>query len=350
MELVNYTPVPAQLRVSTIEGRDDARHGIIAAKATYTVASDGTATLETQTPYPLFEVDQPTPFGLLPADSVPRRDRALEVIVLGAAHGQGRARMTVELEVGRHRQSLLVTGDRYWTGQRRGAEISEPLPIDRMPLNWDRAHGGSAECWIDEHSILDLEHPMNRYGRGFDAGKLAQDLGKAFRPPAGYPRLAPDYRRWLPNIEDPRHPIDGWNDDPRPYCWATLPTDIGAHVQQAHDRVRDGEPMTPDEMLQVVYHRAHPDWVLPVPPSEASVTLRGMTTRGTWSFRLPRLQVFADYELGERTGTRELEPHLLMLLPEESRFYLVYRHFFTMEVRRGMRRSFRLRLAEGWNV
>ncbi len=348
MELVNTTPAAATLRVSSLEGNDDARHGILTAKVTFKVETDGTVTLDSQQPFPIFEVDEPTPHGPMPADDLPRRDRAFEVIVLGAAHGQGRTHMTVELAVGDHRRTLLVVGDRYWTGDRRGAEISEPTPIDTMPLTWDRAHGGSAECWIDEHSILDLEHPMNKYGRGFDAGKLARDLGKAFHPPAGYPRLAPDYRRWLPNLEDPRHPIDGWSDDPRPYCWATMPMDIGAHTQQAHDRVRDGAPMGPDEMLEVVYHRAHPDWVLPIPPSEATVTLRGMTPRGTWSFRLPRQQVFADYQLGERTGTRELEPHMLLLLPEQSRFYLVYRHFFTMLVAKRMQRSFRLRLAEGW--
>ena len=347
MELVNHSPVAAQIRVSSVEG-SAARQGILTAKATFVVGDDGAPHLDTQHPFPILEVDAPTPFGSMPADLIPRRDRALEVIVLGAAHGHGRTCMTVELSLGPHRQSLLVHGDRYWTGNRRGAEISEPAPIDVLPLTWDRAHGGSAECWIDEHSALDLEHPMNRHGRGFDAGKLAADVGKAFHAPAGYPRLAADYRRWLPNIEDPRHPIDGWSDDPRPYCWATLPTDIGVHLQRAHDRLRDGEPMSPDEMLRMVYHRAHPDWIVPIPASEAAVTLKGMTSRGAWSFRLPRLQVFADYELGARTGTRELEPQLLLLLPEQSRFYLVYRHFFTMQVTRGMQRSFRLRLAEGW--
>ena len=348
MELVNHTPVAAGLRVSTIEGSETARHGLLTAKATFTVGDDGLVALDSQRPFPLFELDQPTPFGPLPADDLPRRDRALEVIVVGAVHGQGRTHMTVELTVGDRRQRLLVFGDRYWTGDRRGAEISEPAPIDRLPLTWDRAFGGSAECWIDEHSILDIEHPMNRHGRGFETSKLVRDLGKAFESPPGYPHLAPDYRRWLPNFEDPRHPIHGWADDPRPYCWSTMPTDIGAHVQQVHDRVRDGDPMGPEDTLAVVYHRAHPDWVIPIPPSEATVTLKGMTPRGAWSFRLPRLQVFGDYQLGERTGTRELEPHLLMLLPEQSRFYLVYRHFFTMEVTPGMPRSFRLRLAEGW--
>ena len=347
MELVNHSPVAAQLRVSSVE-HTDARYGLVIAKATFVVGDDGTATLDTQNPCPIFELDEPTLLGLMPADIVPRRDPALEVITLGNAHGHGRTHMLVELALGQHRQSLLVYGDRHWTGPRRGAEISEPTPIDILPLTWDRAHGGSCECWIDEHSIIDLEHPMNKYGRGFDPGKLAVDLGKAFHAPAGYPRLTPEHRRCLPNLEDPRHPIDGWSDDPRPYCWATLPTDIGAHTQRAHDRVRDHHPMSPEEMLRMVYHRAHPDWIVPVPPAESTVTLKGMTPRGTWSFRLPRLRVLADYELGGRTGTRELAPQLLMLLPEQSRCYLVYRHFFTMQVTSGMHRSLRLRLAEGW--
>jgi hypothetical protein len=352
MELVNHTPVPGHLLVSTLEGppRDggEARFGLVTAKATFIVGDDGKVRLDDQRPFAILDNDEHTPLGLLPGDVVPRRDRALEVIVLGNAHGGGRTHMTVELEVDGHRRGLLVHGDRVWTGRNRRAEISAATPFDVMPLTWARAHGGSAECWIDADSILDLEHPMNRYGRGFDAEKLAVDLGKAFSAPPGYPRLAPDHERTLPNLEDPRCPIDGWTDDPRPYCWATMPTDIGAHIQRAHDRLAAGRPMGPEEMLRMVFHRAHPDWILPPPGAEAAVTLRGMTPRGTWQFRLPRLRVLADYELGARTGTRELEPQLLMLLPEESRFYLVYRHFFTMQVTSRTARSMRLRLAEGW--
>jgi hypothetical protein len=57
----------------------------------------------------------------------------------------------------------------------------------------------------------------------------------------------------------------------------------------------------------------------------------------------------ADYVLGGRSGTRELVPQLLMLLPEARRFYLVYRASFTMEVQPEIERAFRLRLAEGWS-
>lgn len=190
---------------------------------------------------------------------------------------------------------------------------------------------------------------MNKYGRGFDAEKLSHDIGLAFKAPTGFPRLAAGYRRILPNLENPSCPIRGWEDDPRPYCWATLPTDIGAHMQRAYDHMRTtGKALSEEEMLRMVYHRAHPDWILPIPQAGTNVTLKGMTKEGVWSFALPRLRVFADYELGERTGTRELEPQMMVLLAHELRFYLVYRHFFTMQTASDMHRSFRLRIEEGW--
>ncbi|MEZ4453357.1 MAG: DUF2169 domain-containing protein [Nannocystaceae bacterium] len=347
MELVNQTPIAASITVGTLDGVDR-RCGFVTAKATFVVGDDARVRLDGRDPFPIFDHDQPTPLGLLPSDRVPRRDPALEVIVLGRAHGGDRSSMIVDLEVGAHRRELQVTGDRTWETILGAARIGAPASIGAMPLTWERAYGGSCECWIDAHSVLDLEHPWNRLGRGFDAEKLAVDLGKAFKPPRGYPRLDPEHRRRLPNLEDPRAPIERWADEPRPYCWATVPTDVGAHLQRPHDRLADGRPMTPEEMLTTIWHRAHPDWIVATPPRESDVTLRGMTPRGLWRFRLPPLRILADYELGDRGGTVELAPHLLMLLPEESRFYLVYRRYFTMVVSPATRRSLRLRLAEGW--
>lgn len=345
MDLINQTPVVCGLRVAPIEG-SARRYGLLTAKATFTVDESGQAHLDTQAPYPLFDVDAPTPLGPLPSDAVPRRDHALEVLVLGSVHGLGKPRQIVDLAVGAHRRNLLVTGDRHWLSYDR---ISEPTPFATLPMSWGHAYGGSSECAIDADSIIDLEHPMNKYGRGFDAAKLAADIGMAFKAPAGYPRLPTGYRRVLPNIEDPRQPIQRWEDQPRPYCWAPIPTDIGVHVQRAHDHMTEHkDAMSAEAMVEIVYHRAHPDWIIPVPDAESTVWLMGMTPRVPWQFRLPSLRVLADYEYGPLTGTHELDPQLLMLLPDESRFYLVYRHFFTMETTSDMERSIRVRLAKGW--
>jgi hypothetical protein len=346
MELVNQTPVVADVRVATLEGTKH-RYGLLVAKATYQVAPDGSTKIDDQAPFPLFDEDEPTDFGVMPHDDVPRRDRKLEVIVLGQAHGTGRGQMLVELAVGNYRQSVLVSGDRVWAST---SQYTEPRAFETMPMTWARAYGGSAECWIDAESVIDLEHQMNKYGRGFDAAKLAEDVGKAFTSPVGYPRLRPDHVRLLPNLEHPRTPIQRWSDEPRPYCWATLPTDIGAHMQRAHDfMAHHKRGLSQQDMLTMVYHRAHPDWIIDIPPIDTIVALSGMTAGPRFAFRIPRLRLLADYELGERTGVRELEPQMLLLLPEQSRFYIVYRHFFTIdELPKDMTRSWRLRLAEGW--
>lgn len=349
MDLINHSPVVADVRVATLEGTPH-RYGLLTAKATFVVANDGSLALDTQAPVPLFEVDEPTDLGLLPCDAVPRQDRVFEVILLARAHGGGQAQMLVDMAVGDIRRGLLVSGDRWWLSAGSNARHSEPRPFETLPLTWERAFGGSAECWIDANSVIDLEHPMNKYGRGFDPTQLAVDVGKAFQSPAGFPQLAKDWHRLLPNVEHPQLRVQRWDDAPRPYCWATLPTDIGAHMQRAHDQMQQtGQPLSQQDMLRMAYHRAHPDWIIPIPPIDSVVIVRGVTASARWGFRLPRLRVLADYELGERTGTRELEPQMLVLLPEQSRAYIVYRHFFTIDaITPETRRSFRLRLAEGW--
>jgi len=76
--------------------------------------------------------------------------------------------------------------------------------------------------------------------------------------------------------------------------------------------------------------------------------MSGMSPRGKLSFTIPPLRVIADYVLGDRTGTRELAPQLMVLLPEQMRFYIVYRASFTLETTPSMERSFRLRTTQGW--
>lgn len=348
MDLVNTTGVACNVQVSTVEGTAR-RYVLVTAKATFTIDAGGRATLDTQDPYPLFGEDQPTPLGLFPSDAAPRRDPVFEVLVLGHVHGRGKARQLVELTVGDTRRSILVVGDRHWLTHEQPPRISEPAPFDKIPLSWDHAYGGTVAVLLDKHSLYDLEHPMNKYGLGFAAEKLAVDVGKAFQAPQGYPRLPAGYRRPLPNIEDPRRPITRYDDEPRPYCWAPIPTDAGVHLQRVHDHMaRTGEGLDEERMLEIVYHRAHPDWILPVPEAEAAVSLTGMTERGQWRLRLPSLRVLADWEVGAATGTFDLTPQLLMLLPDESRIYVVYRHFEILEMAPDAQRSLRIRVEKGW--
>jgi hypothetical protein len=349
MNLVNQTPVPAKLVVSSMDDGPQ-RFGILSAKATFALVPGNRAELVSQDPYPLFDKDQKTEFGLLPADMIPRRDRVFEVIVLGAAYGWNNKDLpsrVVELAVGDVTRRLAVFGDRTWESTLMGKRIPAPKPFQKMPLTYDRAFGGFRPAKFDEHTIFDVEDRINKHGKGFDAEKMAQDLAAGFKAPGGFPVL--DVTRPMPNLEHPDHLIAKWEDAPEPYCWATVPDDIGFRSIRLIRKFRDTrQPPTRDEAVDQAYHRAHPDWIIPLPPPGARVTLMGMTADHPLTFTLPPLRLQADYVLGSRTGTRDLAPHLLMLLPEARRFYIVYRTAFTMEVRPDMERSFRLRLGQGW--
>lgn len=347
MELVNQTPVPAYTVLTTGIPEDGPRIGMTVAKATFTFDSKGGVELDTQNPHPLYDSDEKTELGLLPADSLPRRDMAFEVILLGKAHApEGRpvSSMTVRLTVGEVSRSIAVFGDRSWGSD---GWMGNPEPFTEMPLVYERAFGGTAEVHLDEATTLQLQDPINPLGRGFDADTRAWEVAGGIGVPKGYPLLAVD--RALPNLEDPDALIRSRQDAPDPVGWATVPMGMGLgslrHIRelQEHGEIRD-----PRRSEIELYHRAHPHWVMGLPSAGAEVILEGLTPEGQIGFRLPELRMVADYVLGERMGTRELVPQMLVLLPEERRFYLVYRKAFTAEVEPDMERSFRLRLDEGW--
>lgn len=347
LELVNQTTAAANVRVS-LDERSGLRYGALTAKATFLIRTDGTAEIDSQNPFPLFDKDQETALGILPSDLHPRKDPVFEVILLGAAYAKDKTEIShrmVELVIGNVRRRILVFGDRYWESSEK---ISSPRPFVRMPMTYEYAFGGSCEAAFDEHTVLDVEDRMNRYGRGFDAEKVAHDLAACFRSPKGFPKIT--CKRMLPNLENPENLISKFADAPEPCCWATVPLDIGFRMIEAMKVFqRTGTPPELEGARNMVGHRAHPDWIIDVPPPNSIVSMQGMRPDiDIFSFTLPSVRIVADYVLGKRTGFRELAPQLLVLLPEEARFYIIYRTVFTMQADPEMERSFRLRLENGW--
>jgi hypothetical protein len=346
MQLVNQTPVLARLGVTELPGKPF-RAGILVAKATFRVTDRG-AELETQTPYPVLLADEETELGVLPQDDLARRDDLFEVILLGAAYVPGGAPVgatTVSLAIGDLRREIAVHGDRVWEDRAGSPAITEPVPFTRMPLTWPRAFGGTAEVLVDDASPIDLADPRNPAGRGFDPGPAARDLCRAWKAPAGYP--AYDVTRRLPNLEDPRAPIRAWNDAPAPLCWATLPMGSPLHHPAAGMDPAAAQAMRPEQLMVLpqAFYRAHPDWMIARPRPGATVRAEGVRADGAaFAFAFPALRVFADYVTGRHRGAREIEPRLLVLLPEAGRFYVVYRHAFTVRPLPGEEQGMRLRL------
>jgi hypothetical protein len=371
MKLFNQTPVVARLDTSDIGGSH--RIGLVTAKATFRFDLDGNVTPETQAPVPLFAKDETVAGGLLPADLEPRRNPVFEVILLGHAYAPQQKpvkALTAALSVGSTRRELRVSGDRSWVKDEAGAiTMTPPQPFIEMPLGYERAFGGRAVARIDEHSEMPLYHTLNPHGRGFDAGLMALQLGHLLRAPSGFPVLV-DPVRALPNVESPSALVLRPEDVPEPASWATLPLDVPLHlarkapelVESAKRLVTPAEAPSPSGAppelpasedpfagAEPMLYRAHPDWLLPVPAEAPQVRLENLVKeKADLTFQLPDERIVADYVIGERTGSRPLVPQMLVLLPDEHRFFLLYRLPFTYAQARGEERAFRIRVEAGW--
>lgn len=347
MELVNRTPAAAKFVLADAETPSH-RFLVVTAKVTFGWDPLGSIQIDSQSPFPLFEEDEATPLGFLPSDVRPRADPVFEVILLGIARPSGGKPVTrrkVALTVGTVTREMEVIGDRVWVSR---SQYSDPVPFLEMPLTFERAYGGTTEIMLDPSTPFPVSDPMNPYGRGYDAETAARDLGASLGAPPGYPSL-PGYQRLLPNLEDPNDSIKAWHDAPTPVCWSTVPLDMGLRLKWAIDLVKAGQMVAPKEMIDRTYHRAHPDWIIPVPAPAAPVHLVGIGSDENSKFSLPVLRPVVDVMNGAEMFSLSLQPQLLVLLPEQRRFYLVYRSVSRMAFRAVEPRGLRLRLEEGWS-
>jgi len=357
MELINQTGVPTELLVSdhgTTASGAKKRAGVLVAKATFEVRADGSLDLVTDDPHPVLRGEEQTALGILPRDVGAPGQQGFEVLALAAAYAPTSTPVherTVTMWVDQRRDDLRVFGDREWLEVDDRVAMTSPKPFSRMPLTWERAYGGTAQVWVDEHTQIPISHPYNALGRGFDAQPLAEGLCQQLRSPASFPRV--EHERVLPNIERTGELIVTPDDDPTPCGWSPMPFEIGLPMKPAVDAslaARESEAR--EAALDAAppgLRFATPRWQLPeAPPPLASIGLAGCRPHDkAFAFRWPRLAVFADYVLDGRSGARELRPSMLVLLPEEERFTVTYRDAFAFLVEEaGRERSMRLRLEE----
>lgn len=341
MRLVNTTNVAARMIVSR-GPRADERIGVIAAKATFSLEGPGAPQLDTRAARAVLDADEPTDLGVLPADLQPRRQPWFEVIVLGRAYvsnGSSSIATTVELSVDDRVRRIRVIGDRRWASQGRDV-AGTPTEFTSMPLVWERAFGGRCAVHVDRSAVVDVFDPLNSLGRGFDPRPQAEALARLLRAPPGFPVV--DDPGLLANLEDPQAPLV-------PQCWATVPRGIGVGMQELTGVDASLDPIT--RTMDRVALRAHPDWILAPPRAPPVVRLSGMRADGgSLAFTVPRVRVTADGTFGGRRSTLGLRPETLVLLPEDNRFYVVYRAAFRLAKIHAVGRALRLRVDEGWSV
>lgn len=100
----------------------------------------------------------------------------------------------VSFQVGDQGLELVVSGDRWWSGEGGVVRMTDPLPFTEMELGWERAYGGP-RC------------PDNPVGRGHEPVVL--DDGREAWP--------------LPNIEFPNQRVRAPEDRPVPAGFGPIP-------------------------------------------------------------------------------------------------------------------------------
>jgi hypothetical protein len=213
------------------------------------------------------------------------------------------------LEAGPIRKRLLVSGDRIWLHNGRGRFlIGDPLPFSRMPLRWERAFGG-------------LSHPQNRFGRGMS---MVEDADG-------------QRRRYLPNIEDPRHRVTRFDDAPEPAGFA--PISPSAQSRLAAQGTRDQHwatfraPLPPDDYEPRAEQAAPPDqWLDGYWTGDEPIRLGGMDpVHAVIETRLPgrRPRLFVDARTAKSAPRRFVEIPLLLdtvhIDVTEKRIVLIWR-------------------------
>lgn len=335
MKLSNRTPLAARLKFGApAHGR---RPGLLMAKATYFIGSDGQVSLDDADPVPILESDLATPLGLLPRDDLPHALDCFQVLVLGSARSPRSKPVTevqVKLSVGDVTRALRVVGDR----RRTTSGTTVPEAFVTKPLTWANTFGGRATITIDRDAVIDYPCPDNPYGKGFDATLAAAGLARELLCPPGYPKVVQNDE--LPNIvgEIPDRPV----------CWATTPFDTIVAAARMLDR-KPSNPLDDVSPSPRALLRAHPDWVIERPPAGARVSWLNLGAADC-AFKLPALRVIADFALSTRSGRRELIPFALVVLADEMRFYLAYKRPFSVSTEEARRGGFRLRIAEGWRA
>lgn len=275
---------------------------IVAVKATYAIADDGSLSIhEEQDPVCIEPVHHGEPgASSLKFDSdVSPTKTGTDVVVVGDAIApSGMADyVDVLLGVGPVKKTLRAWGDRVWERRGAGYSPSPPQPFATMPVQYERAFGGPAD-------------PRNPVGAGLIADGAS-------------PRDLP-----LPNLEDPRASISSPLSRPPPMSLGP----IAPHWQPrvGYGGTYDGDwaeqrmPLVPTDLDDRYYHCVPEEQHVPgFLRGGETVKVVGMTPDAPLVFELPYLR------LGFRTFfTKDSRAHVgclhtVIIQPNERRVSLV---------------------------
>ncbi len=322
MILENQTPFPAEIFRGVID--EQRLFASVAARVTYVFRDGQWIPAEEQT-WPVSAGPWDCPYGTMAGDELFYRG-GVDLFVFGAArslNAEPVSFLEVKIQIGEtFSHHLRVFGDRKWVKKDGRLVPSDPEPFTVMPLDLSRAYGGK-DVW-DE---LPIPYPPNPEGKGFYISEESAE---------GNP---------LPNIEDPKHPIVQWKDQPEPKGVGLRPPNFGPSV----DRFT-----TFDEQSGILsridprfFNAAFPDMIAERIQPGDPVRIEGMSHSGPISFVLPDLPLCVELTFGNETHVKKLPIDQVGIEVDHARMFISYRYPFRYKLVPLQSRACRLFLNDG---
>jgi len=239
---------------------------------------------------------------------------ATDITVSGAArapHDEPATRLRVTVSVGPCTQQALIVGDRTWEVglSLRTLKMSSPQPFVSMPLDWERAFGGSV---YDDTGQLVTNEPRNPVGRG---------LFRSVDAAAG---------QLVANLEDPRTPIHEVQDRPAPMGFAPVARwwQPRAGYAGTYDDSwqRERAPVWPEDFDDRFFCAAPANLqAMPHLRGGEPVYLEGLHRDGVMRFRLPAPRLIVRFRFNARDIRRLMVLDAVIIEPDSGHLTLIHR-------------------------
>jgi hypothetical protein len=267
---------------------------------------------------------------------------ATDVVLNGTAYapgGQPSQTFTTSLQVGGRRKVIQVVGDRRAHYANGGPPaITDPSPITRMELRYERAYGGT-----DVYSDLKTPYPYprNPLGRGFVVANTARSVNDML----------------LPNLEDPSVPVSAvalclvdygkWPSRPLPagFGWfpkvwrpraelaGILPLDrpVEQELRQAYAKLLPADQREAylehglRDMDFRFFNGASEGLALPYLQGGETITTENLSQDGRVTFDLPGERPRVGLDIGEGVRQPEVVMQTVMIRMDKQAVDLVWR-------------------------
>lgn len=321
MLLINRTPLP--IAVVPNADDDDGIVALIIVAATFDLGKDRLRFSEEQRP--LLLAPDPPVIG----DGYLTK-AGTSVCASGFVYPPGAAavRADARLFVGDQHFGVAAIGHRVWRDGAGGTLVpTAPLPFDRVEMTWENAFGGAVlqptrlvkmangdEAILPEHPEA---FPDNSDGKGF------------------YPARVDAIDQTLPQLEDPEHLIERWDDRPEPVCLAPYPMHGGMRARAVIE----------DNVIDFTRHphllsRGGPRTTFGEIAFGTRIAVVGMRPGGEHlAFELPEPPVTVNVRVGERRRLLTLYVDAVDIDAEAANVRVVYRALYSYPLVRYEERS-----------